>query len=103
MGNCTIQAREAEDKRTPKGYFVVYVGEKFQRFVIPTSYLKNPKVQKLLQSRRGLWISYSERHRITVRLVNFSSIRKFQRKVIPRYMILFLSLRLSLMLFLELS
>lgn len=49
MGNCTVQAREAENKRTPKGYFVVYVGEEVQRFVISMSYLKNPKFQKLLQ------------------------------------------------------
>uniref|UniRef100_A0A5K1AEI1 Uncharacterized protein n=1 Tax=Nymphaea colorata TaxID=210225 RepID=A0A5K1AEI1_9MAGN len=33
----------------PKGHFVVYVGESRKRFVIPTSYLKNPTFQSLLK------------------------------------------------------
>ncbi|KAJ8760528.1 hypothetical protein K2173_015195 [Erythroxylum novogranatense] len=35
-------------KRAPKGHFVVYVGCQMKRFVIPTSYLKNPTFQQLL-------------------------------------------------------
>ncbi|KAF9661618.1 hypothetical protein SADUNF_Sadunf19G0087600 [Salix dunnii] len=31
-----------------KGHFVVYVGDEMKRFVVPTSYLKNPIFQKLL-------------------------------------------------------
>ncbi|KAG5601673.1 hypothetical protein H5410_033043 [Solanum commersonii] len=34
--------------RTPKGHFVVYVGSEMKRFVLPTSYLKNPLFQNLL-------------------------------------------------------
>lgn len=34
--------------RTPKGHFVVYVGNEMKRFVLPTSYLKNPLLQNLL-------------------------------------------------------
>lgn len=39
------------EKRAPKGHFVVYVGEEeeHKRYVIPTSYLKNPIFQKLLE------------------------------------------------------
>ncbi|XP_031475793.1 auxin-induced protein 15A-like [Nymphaea colorata] len=33
----------------PKGHFAVYVGESRRRFVIPTSYLKNPTFQALLR------------------------------------------------------
>ncbi|CAN6463595.1 unnamed protein product [Victoria cruziana] len=33
----------------PKGHFVVYVGESHKRFVIPTSYLKNPTFRALLR------------------------------------------------------
>ncbi|CAN6463612.1 unnamed protein product [Victoria cruziana] len=33
----------------PKGHFAVYVGESRKRFVIPTSYLKNPTFQALLR------------------------------------------------------
>ncbi|CAN6463605.1 unnamed protein product [Victoria cruziana] len=33
----------------PKGHFAVYVGENRKRFVIPTSYLKNPIFQALLR------------------------------------------------------
>ncbi|CAN6463596.1 unnamed protein product [Victoria cruziana] len=32
----------------PKGHFAVYVGQNRKRFVIPTSYLKNPTFQALL-------------------------------------------------------
>lgn len=35
-------------KRAPKGHFVVYVGNEMTRFVVPTSYLKNPLFQQLL-------------------------------------------------------
>ncbi|KAF9670627.1 hypothetical protein SADUNF_Sadunf13G0088600 [Salix dunnii] len=34
--------------RTPKGHFAVYVGNEMKRFVVPTSYLKSPIFQKLL-------------------------------------------------------
>lgn len=39
-----VQAKRS----TPKGHFVVYVGSEMTRFVLPTSYLKNPFFQKLL-------------------------------------------------------
>ncbi|KAL6962000.1 hypothetical protein U1Q18_036956 [Sarracenia purpurea var. burkii] len=35
-------------KRAPKGHFVVYVGRELKRFVVPTSYLKDPFFQQLL-------------------------------------------------------
>ncbi|XP_031475396.1 auxin-induced protein 15A-like [Nymphaea colorata] len=34
---------------TPKGHFAVYVGESRRRFVVPTSYLKNPIFLELLE------------------------------------------------------
>ncbi|KAF3794894.1 hypothetical protein EJ110_NYTH04568 [Nymphaea thermarum] len=34
----------------PKGHFAVYVGESRKRFVIPTSYLKNPTFQAMLRT-----------------------------------------------------
>ncbi|KAF5753035.1 SAUR family protein [Tripterygium wilfordii] len=34
----------------PKGHFVVYVGEKRSRYIIPISWLSNPEFQTLLQS-----------------------------------------------------
>ena len=34
--------------RAPKGHFVVYVGNEMKRFVVPTSYLKSPIFQQLL-------------------------------------------------------
>lgn len=36
-------------RRAPKGHFVVYVGDEMKRFVVPTSYLKNPMFQQLLE------------------------------------------------------
>ncbi|KAF8405787.1 hypothetical protein HHK36_007865 [Tetracentron sinense] len=36
-------------RRAPKGHFVVYVGSEMKRFVVPTSYLKNPIFQQLLE------------------------------------------------------
>ncbi|KAI5661404.1 hypothetical protein M9H77_20727 [Catharanthus roseus] len=36
-------------RTTPKGHFVVYVGDEMKRFVIPTSYLKKPSFQMLLK------------------------------------------------------
>ncbi|KAK2967014.1 hypothetical protein RJ640_003370 [Escallonia rubra] len=40
---------EAERRsRAPKGHFVVYVGSKLTRFVVPLSYLRNPIFQQLL-------------------------------------------------------
>nr|DAD43096.1 TPA_asm: hypothetical protein HUJ06_001326 [Nelumbo nucifera] len=40
---------EEERKRAPKGHFVVYVGSTRKRFIVPTSYLKNPSFQQLLE------------------------------------------------------
>ncbi|KAK9292536.1 hypothetical protein L1049_020510 [Liquidambar formosana] len=40
---------EASTRRAPKGHFVVYVGKELRRFVVPTSYLKNPIFQQLLE------------------------------------------------------
>ncbi|CAN6463603.1 unnamed protein product [Victoria cruziana] len=42
-----IAKKQAAD--VPKGHFVVYVGDSRKRFVIPTSYLKNPTFQGLLR------------------------------------------------------
>ncbi|KAG5575827.1 hypothetical protein H5410_055961 [Solanum commersonii] len=39
---------EANKRRAPKGHFVVYVGNEMTRFVVPTSYLKNPLFQHML-------------------------------------------------------
>ncbi|XP_010271407.1 PREDICTED: auxin-induced protein 15A-like [Nelumbo nucifera] len=33
----------------PKGHFVVYVGEKRSRFIVPISFLTHPEFQSLLQ------------------------------------------------------
>ncbi|KAK9134787.1 hypothetical protein Syun_014117 [Stephania yunnanensis] len=35
-------------RRAPKGHFALYVGSEETRFVVPTSYLKNPVLQELL-------------------------------------------------------
>ncbi|KAJ7945183.1 Auxin-responsive protein [Quillaja saponaria] len=40
---------DKEMRRTPKGHFVVYVGDELKRFIVPLSYLKNPIFQKLLE------------------------------------------------------
>ncbi|GAB2291179.1 hypothetical protein Dimus_025438 [Dionaea muscipula] len=37
-------------RRAPKGHFVVYVGSEMARFVLPTSYLKDPSFQQLLHN-----------------------------------------------------
>lgn len=54
----------------PKGYLVVYVGNKMKRFVIPISYLNRPSFQELLSQAEeefgyyhptgGLTIPYRE-------------------------------------------
>ncbi|KAH1247868.1 Auxin-induced protein X10A [Glycine max] len=46
----SIAANQASSKavEVPKGYLVVYVGEKMKRFVIPVSYLNQPSFQDLL-------------------------------------------------------
>ncbi|RAL49468.1 hypothetical protein DM860_012901 [Cuscuta australis] len=33
----------------PKGHFVVYVGEEMWRCVLPTTYLRNPSMLRLLE------------------------------------------------------
>ncbi|WRX31488.1 Small auxin-up RNA - like 10 [Theobroma cacao] len=43
-----VEAEEGKIRRAPKGHFVVYVGTTMTRFVIPTSFLKNPIFQQLL-------------------------------------------------------
>ncbi|KAJ8641858.1 hypothetical protein MRB53_018552 [Persea americana] len=40
--------QQHEARRTPKGHFAVYVGSDRKRFVVPTSYLKHPLFQQLL-------------------------------------------------------
>ncbi|GAB2224048.1 hypothetical protein Droror1_Dr00004794 [Drosera rotundifolia] len=42
--------RRGGTRRAPKGHFVVYVGSEMARFVVPTSYLKNPIFQQLLRN-----------------------------------------------------
>ncbi|CAI9114825.1 OLC1v1015633C1 [Oldenlandia corymbosa var. corymbosa] len=43
-----IEAAAEPCKTAPKGHFVVYVGSNMSRFVIPTSFLKKPSFQQLL-------------------------------------------------------
>ncbi|CAJ1933677.1 unnamed protein product [Sphenostylis stenocarpa] len=45
--HATIQA-SSKAVDVPKGYLVVYVGEKLKRFMIPVSYLNKPSFQDLL-------------------------------------------------------
>ncbi|KHN26921.1 Auxin-induced protein X10A [Glycine soja] len=46
----SIAANQASSKsvEVPKGYLVVYVGDKMKRFLIPVSYLNQPSFQDLL-------------------------------------------------------
>ncbi|XP_059301965.1 auxin-induced protein X15-like [Lycium ferocissimum] len=46
----TIEDEGSRRSRTPKGHFVVYVGSEMKRFAVPTSYLKNPLFQNLLDN-----------------------------------------------------
>ena len=42
---------EAEGSlRAPKGHFVVYVGTKMIRYIVPTYFLKSPIFQQLLEN-----------------------------------------------------
>ncbi|KAK2381584.1 auxin-induced protein 15A [Trifolium repens] len=43
-----IRSKASSSKGVPKGYLVVYVGEKMKRFVIPVSYLNQISFQDLL-------------------------------------------------------
>ncbi|CAN6172727.1 unnamed protein product [Urochloa humidicola] len=38
------------DELAPKGYFAVYVGAEARRFVVPTSYLRQPAFRDLMES-----------------------------------------------------
>ncbi|OIT39107.1 auxin-induced protein 15a [Nicotiana attenuata] len=49
MGKTSQYEDEEVREKTPKGHFVVYVGEELRRFVLHISYLKNPCFQKLLE------------------------------------------------------
>lgn len=52
-------------KTTPRGHFVVYVGSEMRRFVVPTSYLKNPLLQQLL-SKSAEEYGFDNHHRIVL-------------------------------------
>ncbi|KAL2893568.1 Indole-3-acetic acid-induced protein ARG7 [Bienertia sinuspersici] len=42
---------EAESSvKAPKGYFVVYVGTKMTRYIVPTCFLRNAIFQELLEN-----------------------------------------------------
>lgn len=57
---------ETENQKiAPKGHFVVYVGKEMTRFVIPTSYLKNPLFQQLLD-KAAEEFGFDNRSRITL-------------------------------------
>lgn len=47
--------------RTPRGHFVVYVGTKLERFVVPTRFLKSPSFQNLLE-KAAEEFGYAEAH-----------------------------------------
>ncbi|QCD88665.1 SAUR family protein [Vigna unguiculata] len=46
----SLPAIQASSKAVdvPKGYLVVYVGDKMKRFIVPVSYLNQPSFQDLL-------------------------------------------------------
>lgn len=52
-------------RRAPKGHFVVYVGSRMTRFVVPTSYLKNPVFQQLLEKAADEY-GYDSHNRIVL-------------------------------------
>lgn len=68
--------------RTPKGYFVVYVGtkKKLERFVVPTRFLRSPSFQNLLE-KAAEEFGYAEAHRNKIVLpcdvTTFRSLIKF--------------------------
>ncbi|XP_027150243.1 auxin-induced protein X15-like [Coffea eugenioides] len=68
---------EIEGRETaPKGHFVVYVGSEMTRFVLPTSFLKNPLFQQLLD-KAAEEFGFDNRSRIVLPC----DVSKFQRLV----------------------
>ncbi|KAL7176569.1 hypothetical protein ACSBR2_029992 [Camellia fascicularis] len=53
-------------KRAPKGHFVVYVGSEMKRFVVPTSHLKNPIFQQLLDKAAEEYGFHNNHNRIVL-------------------------------------
>ncbi|KAI3917282.1 hypothetical protein MKX01_000059 [Papaver californicum] len=51
----------SSNTRAPKGHFVVYVGNEMKRFVIPTSYLKHPLFQQLLEKAAEEYGFYNQK------------------------------------------
>ncbi|KAL3515544.1 hypothetical protein ACH5RR_022446 [Cinchona calisaya] len=46
---------EGKRERTPKGHFVIYVGENLKRFIVPMSVLKKPSFQQLLDKSAEMY------------------------------------------------
>ncbi|WOK95337.1 auxin-induced protein 15A-like [Canna indica] len=55
LKRCSSSGRGEEEEEeglpvdVPKGHFVVYVGERRSRFIVPISYLDRPEFQRLLR------------------------------------------------------
>ncbi|KAK9111880.1 hypothetical protein Scep_019399 [Stephania cephalantha] len=68
-------------RRAPKGHFAVYVGSEETRFVVPTSCLKNPVFQELLDKAAEEY-GFDNHDRIVLpcEVSNFEKLMAFMRK-----------------------